>query len=420
MAGDRIALALVIFGMIAGIVVATAGQTHAQTDDAVQTSEQVTLSKNLEEDPLAQDILAKIEKTRKQIANIEHMEKQRDELEEKRAEALAILQRDLKAWESLWEKFTFDYAFERKTGIFWDQYNFTYSKILAGRAALQEVLSDGGDAEEARSAYVDAAKMKRSEIIEANSLFNVKHGFAYYDQQILFESDGQFHDIVSGDQIRKYYQDFRTSPAYLNSNPNDETSWTDLAVSIQAECKEGHVLIHRFSADDYVCVTEQTSEMWSQNSMGKPMTEYVISDADDQLTAEKFREDTIREKVKNINSKINAAYSHYGEKVDDLKKKYSFKSVDLRKLERENEKAIIDEYNSTDMLGKEFMERIEEVRERYDSLEEIMLEERDQVLKIMESNHEQYVRELVRNYESISDVEIVWSESETRYEATRA
>ena len=407
---------LVIFGIITAIAIPE--QVNAQTDTA-HTNNQITLSKNIEDDPLAQDILKKIEETKKWVADLEYRENQKEELAEKRALALASLEQDLEAWQKLWEKFTFDYAFERKTGIFWDQYNFTKSKIMAGRAALEKVLIDGGNAEEARSAYVNAATIKRSEIIEANNLFNVKRGFAYYNQQILFDSDGQFRNIVSGDQFRKYYQDFRVSPAYLNSNPNDESSWTELSVSIQSECRNGHVLIHRFQTEDYVCVTEQTSEMWHKHNMGKPMIDYIIHPEDEQLTIEKFRDDRIKEKIRNINNKINTIYIYYDERIADLEKKYKAKVDDLEKLKREAEKIIITEFEDTYMDKKEFMERIEKVRDTYDSHTQLLLTEKEQVWKIMEINHEQYVEEFIQNFEEISNVGIVWDSDRVRYKAVR-
>ena len=60
---------------------------------------------NFADNPLAQDILKKIEQTKKWIAdleerNYEQLEKQR-ELEEKRQQSLEILNQDLKEWENL-------------------------------------------------------------------------------------------------------------------------------------------------------------------------------------------------------------------------------------------------------------------------------------------------------------------------------
>ena len=379
--------------------------------------EQVTISENLQDDPLAQEILQKIEQSKEQIAVIEQRNDSQKEIEEKRAEALAILQKDLKQWESLWEEFTFDYMFERQSGIFWDQFNFTKSKIMAGRVALQEALSNGANSEQARSAYADAAKTKRSEIIAVNSLFNVKYGMAYYNQQILFDPDGQFHDIVSGDQLRKYYQDFRTNPSYLLSNPDDETSWVDLTAGIQSECRNGYVLMHRFQTGDYTCVTEQTGEMWSRHDIGKAMTEYVVRPTDDNLTVEKFREDTIKEKIKNIGNKISMEYRYYNEKVQDMNKKYELELADLKVQQTEEEQKVIADY--ANLPQEKLLQRVEDIRDTYQSLKQMMLQEKEQALYIMETNHKQHMREFVNNFESMSDVKIVWNADTFRYEVIR-
>ena len=65
---------------------------------------------------------------------------------------------------------------------------FTASKIKAGRDAMHESIQGGGTPQEARNAYVEAAKITREEMFAVNILFNVHHNYAYYNQQILFES----------------------------------------------------------------------------------------------------------------------------------------------------------------------------------------------------------------------------------------
>ena len=388
-------------------------------DDFVYASKQKTLSENLENDSVAQDILEKIEKTKKWIRGIEEIKTKQKEVDEKRTETLAILQKDLKAWQKLWEEFTFEYQFEQKTGIFWSQYNFTNSKILAGRAALEDALAQGAGPEEARNAYADAAKIKRSELIMTNSLINVKHGFAYYNQQILFDSDGQFHDIVSGDKLQKYYQDFRTSPAYLNSNPKDETSWEDLSVGINSECRSGYVLLHRYQTDDYACVTEQTSEMWTRHNMGKPMIDYVIQPANDKLSINKFKEDTIREKIRNINDKLNSTYMYYGQKVQDVEKKYQAKIDDLHLLQLEEERILVSKIGNSKDTQDHLLQEIEKTRDHYESLEQMINKENLHVLDIMKTNHDQRMRELVSEFEFISDIQIIWDSNESKYKAVR-
>ena len=49
----------------------------------------------------------------------------------------------------------------------------------------------------------------------------------------------------------------------------------------------------------------------------------------------------------------------------------------------------------------------------------MMDKEKDQTFQIMKTNHEQYMREFVGNFEFVSDVEIIWNEDKSKYEAIR-
>ena len=219
--------------------------------ESVDMSKQITLSGDLKNNPIAQDILKKIEKSKRWIAqmeqrNFETQERQK-ELEEKRTEVLQILEKDLKKWEDLWGYYTFDKILERvlenspanSTSTIYDHpLKFTASKINAGRDALHKVLLEGGGPEEARTAFVNAAKITREEMAYANSLYNVLQNNAYYNQQILFSSSGTFEDSISGKELRKYYQDYRTNPGYLQANPFDKLSWIDLGKNtLDTECR---------------------------------------------------------------------------------------------------------------------------------------------------------------------------------------
>jgi len=275
-----------VFTLLAfGVVTISISQsTYAQTDDIVYTSKQTTLSGNLENDPVAQDILKKIEQSKKLIAELEkrnydRLEAQR-ELEEKREQVLEILEQDLKEWEELWIEYSPRNAFKKFAdkkpeyvqGIFWDQFDFQESKAKAGKDALEKVFVNGGTLKEARQAYLKAAETKYIELIAANSKFNVKHNLAIYGQQVLFNPQGQFVKTpITGEELRKYFEDYRTNPEYLKTNPEDSMSWNDMRrATPHDECREGYVLIHRFHASDDVCVTKATSEMWIRYGMGEP------------------------------------------------------------------------------------------------------------------------------------------------------
>jgi hypothetical protein len=274
---------LLVFAFFLITTISIFPQIHAQTNDSVYTSEQMTLSENLMDDPMAQMILEKIEQTKKWIAeleqkNYEQLADQR-ELEVKRQQALESLNRDYNAWMKLWEEYSPRNSFERFVekkpefvqGIFWDQFEFHDSKVNAGRDAYDEVLVNKGTTEEARQAYLKAAETKYIELIAENSRINVKHNQAIYDQQSLFTPQGQFIETpTTGEALRKYFEDYRTNPEYLKANPNDSLSWDKMVRQTPTdECREGLVLIYRYQSGDDVCVSEVTGEMWERYKMGK-------------------------------------------------------------------------------------------------------------------------------------------------------
>lgn len=397
--------------------------------ESVDVSDQITISKDLENNPVAQDILKKIEKSKRWIAQIEQrnfeaLEKQK-ELEEKRAEVLQFLEKDLKKWEDLWGYYTFDKMLERAlenspakdtTSIYDHPLKFTASKINAGRDALHKVILEGGGPEEARDAFVNAAKITRAEMISANSIYNIIHNNAYYNQQILFDSDGNFNLELSGEQLRKYYQDYRTNPSYLTANPEDMNAREELSRDSNTECRYGYALVYRIHAGDHVCVTEQTSEMWIRHGMGKLANVNQLENMD-ELTIEKLRQDRITEKIKNVNNQIKSAYNAYDEKLDTIQKNYDQVYANLELEEKDEEKKAL--ANSSSMTKKTLSQRIEDIREQYDFVAENTRKEQIKSMQIMQTNHERDMTIFVSNFESISDVKVIWNSDISGYEVVR-
>lgn len=394
----------------------------------VETSEQTTLSKDLENNPTAQDILAKIEKNKKWIANLqernfEQSERQR-ELEEKRAEVLVNLQEDLKKWEELWEYSTFDKMLERalenspakETDSIYDHpLKFTASKINAGRNALQMVIQNGGGPEEARDAFVNAAKITKAEMISANAIFNILSNKAYYNQQILFDVEGQFNLDLSGEQLREYYQDYRTNPGYLLANPNDKQSWDDLSkTNSNTECRKEYVLIYRNHADDYVCVTERTAEMWQRHGMGTPVN-LELPLAPDDVTGVQLDQDRIMEKISGINLKIQKIYDTYEIQVNDMEKKYDLMFVKTDEKQKDEEKIVISKLNGDELSQDIFSHQITDIREKYDAVENDMIKEKFQTLDMMEKSMKDALNVLMSKYEHDSEIKITWDSADKKY-----
>ncbi len=470
--------------IIVSIVLVTVIQpSYAQTSnsDNIEISEQITLSDDLANNPVAQDILKKIEQTRQWIKdleqrNYEQLEK-KQELENKRIHSLIKLNQDLKEWESLWEYYSPHNSFERFVetipdsniqDVFWDQFEFKEQKVKAGRDALKKVLASGGSLKDARQAYLTAAETKRIELIEANSQFNVKHNLAYYNQQILFNRDGQFTDSpITGEQLRKYYEDFRTNPAYLEANPNDVTSWEDLGTTNEnTECRDGNIVVHRFHARDYVCVTIETAELWIQHGMGEITGDSKTSNSVDKQsvnpltrcddgftvvynyntdkyscisedTANKWVEQRIAEfpdpeeyimksiqqkesllEIEEINHQIRKINETFEDMKIELKKKYDVTYDELLSESKQAEKDIINKYQESSDLSKEDLSKIiNSIREDYESDKEKILRDKVDDIRLLEKKLEDQMIEFVETYDDHLYIKVI-SNFSGFYEAT--
>ncbi|AFS82579.1 hypothetical protein [Candidatus Nitrosopumilus sediminis] len=451
----------------------------AFAQESVETSEQTTLSGDLQNNPVAQDILKKIEQTKKWIADLEQRNYEKLEaqkaLEEKRAQSLQILNQDLADWEKLWEYYSSYNAFDRFVDkipdpqvqdVFWDQFEFKEQKVKSGRDAFKQVLADGGSRRDALQAYLAAAETKRIELIETNSQFNVNHNLAYYSQQILFDKDGQFIDSpITGEQLRKYYEDYRSNPAYLQANPDDAVSWEDLSKTTpNTECREGHVVVYRFHADDYVCVSVFTAEMWVRHGMGEitgdtqnkssqepitPLTNchegFVVifnletekyscvlfdtaqewigqglaefHSADDYVvTSIENKEVSVR--VEEVNLQIREMKKEFEEEKIDLKNLYDKKYDEALAKSKSDEKNVTIDYSQRSGMSKEELStKIGEIRENYESEKEMILKKKINDFMNLEKEFNKSMKELVLLYEDDPYVEVRLNMGHTGYEA---
>jgi len=450
--------------------------SYAQTD--VSTSEQIILSDDLMNNPVAQDILRKIEQTKKWIAdleqrNYENLEKQ-TELVAKRDQSLARLNQDLVDWEKLWEYYSPYNSFERFTDnipdsqvqdVFWDQFEFKEQKVKAGRDAFKQTLKDGGSRRDALQAYLIAAETKRIELIEANSQFNVNHNLAFYSQQILFDKTGQFIDSpITGEQLRQQYEDYRTNPTYLQANPYDAASWDDLGkTNANTECREGDVVVYRYHASDYVCVSVTTAEMWIRHGMGE-----IIGDSNNNLDTEKttpltkcnvgfsviFNVDTKKyscvldstaikwvdqglAEIHRVEDYIVTSIEDketlvkIGEitlQIQDMKKEFEEKQIELKKFydkiydeiftqsKLDEKKVTLDYTQSSGMTKEELSIKIAEIRKDYESEKDSILEDKINDLKELENKFEESMGELVSLYQQDPYIEVKLNSGHIAYE----
>ncbi len=366
-------------------IISNFDSTWAQNSSDI--SEPVILSGDLLNDPVAQDILKKIELTKKWIEELNEKEyeklKAQELLEEKRRVALEKLNEDLAEWEKLWEYYSSKNAFERFVakkpeevrGVFWDAFEFKEIKVQAGKEALKNVIQNGGNLREARQAYHKAAETKRIELIEQNNKFNVEHNLALYKQQILFDSSGKFiRTPEAKEKLREMYPDYKTSPAYLAANPQD-----------------------RF-AQSY------TPE---EKSVNKTDT-----------AAEKEQE--IENKIIELNNKFTELTNDYNINQVQIKDHYDSLYQKTELEAKQNEKAALANYNSNQtMTKKEISNQIIYIRNLLTETKEKILEQKNDELTKLQNDFENKTRLLVNAHDDSLDIKIIWNWESKIYQAIR-
>lgn len=266
------------FIIVSVILISLINTGYAQTQSDFET--QSTLSEDLQNDPVAQDLLKKIEQTRKMIDELKQkeLEKNQDQENLEKARNLSVehLNQDLDEWERLWEKHSSRNAFESFVskkpsyvqGVFWDQFEFKEQKVNAGRLAMNQVLERGGNMQDARDAYNKAAATKRIELIEINSQINVKHNLATFEEQQVFNSTGQVHfSPAIKMKLANLYADYKLQPSYILANSEGKNlSKLNSGINSDTPCDDGYVLVSRVTTGVKACIDEQTAKKWINDS----------------------------------------------------------------------------------------------------------------------------------------------------------
>ncbi|MHA7647927.1 hypothetical protein [Nitrosopumilus sp. S4] len=159
--------------------------------------------KEIQNNPVSQDILAKIELSKKQFLQAKEIEQKRDAqqkfIEEQRILVQKSLKQDLQRMEKNYEEFTPRNAFSKYVsnlnvtdhGIFWDQFDYLQAKISLARDARDSVLKQGGTFSDAMKQYVQFAKMPKIEMQNIVRELNIKHNLAQEDIQSNFDINGK-------------------------------------------------------------------------------------------------------------------------------------------------------------------------------------------------------------------------------------
>jgi len=259
-------------------------------------------------DPMALDILQKINMTHLQIEQIRQMENHTQFVEDRRQIAIDNLQVEIVAWELFYEDYTGEAVFNRAIaekpewvqGVFWDLFNFKTGKIDNGTMAKINSYNNGGSKLQQQYAFADSASITRQEMIQVNAQANVDHNLAIPTQQeIMFDKFGKFINSTEvREKLNRYYTDYKADPDYLVANTQDSFAYNSTKADVRAvnQCSEDKVLVYRnvpgFNNHDqnvwvnelvsiglldqipneylkWACLTPETAEIWIVRGLAK-------------------------------------------------------------------------------------------------------------------------------------------------------
>lgn len=125
--------------------------------------------------------------------------------------------------------------------VFQGLFDYHQQKVNDARNALRDVLVNGGSLQDARSAYNEAAKIPRTDMIKLVKDLNIEAGFSDPDVQSHFDNDGKLPRFEDEQDSITSFVDLTSSSKNVNSSvisKVDETKKTQDGTDSQDEVKD--------------------------------------------------------------------------------------------------------------------------------------------------------------------------------------
>ena len=157
----------------------------------------------LKNNPIAQQMLDRIEIMKQRIAEMQDKQQKQDAhqkfVEQQRQIAKQRLNDELNRMNKDYANFTPKAAFtsfvsktpEKVHGVYWGMFDYHQTKVKAAQKAMKQILDNGGNYQEAREVYNKIAATKRVELIDVTKNLNMEHGLADKAIQAQFDKYGK-------------------------------------------------------------------------------------------------------------------------------------------------------------------------------------------------------------------------------------
>jgi len=165
----------------------------------------ILVSDQLKKNPLAMKIITEMEaqklryKQEQSRSQQEQVNIEQTELEKNRITAKQRLAERVQDLIDKTKEYTPQASFSRFVekkpeythAVFWGMFDYMQGKVDAARAAMKEVIDNGGSLKEARDAYFEKASTKRVQLIQVVEDLNIQHGLADKAVQDTFDEYGK-------------------------------------------------------------------------------------------------------------------------------------------------------------------------------------------------------------------------------------
>ena len=310
-------VAFAIFGVFFSVL----PSAYSQTSD-VETSEQTTLSGDLLNNPVAQEILKKIEESKRKIAKLEQQNydnlQAQKFLEDRREVALDRLNQSLTLWEEKWYEFSPKVAYQKfidkmpsgVQGIYAKQFEFTESKHELGLDAKTNALDNGMTSSKALQKFNSAA---RSTVNELNE----------YNETIQPDTPSEIRTKIA--IIQGYIDSDNASYFYHHAGLKGELN-AKYAIEVENERKELREILKQHHAD-IISEEELTEQLGIIREKYVPIQENLLEENAKTLAeSEKKYMDSIQRTIDRINNNedvspfIEAVWNSETHSIDLIRK----------------------------------------------------------------------------------------------------
>ena len=121
-----------------------------------------------------------------------------------------------------------------------------------------------------------------------------------------------------------------------------------------------------------------------------------------------------------INQKLEEFNDDLALKQAELKEEYDKKYSDaLAQSKSDEKKAIKDQRERPDMTKEELSTKIIQIRKKYDSTQDNILQEKISELKTLDDLYKEKIKKFADSYEFDPYVKIVWNSNLSKYEAVK-